>query len=58
MDVQESTVYTKYIYLAPKGSRVPKKVFHALFEQYVKHPELKEKLIQKLRLLALLAFLG
>ena len=49
MDIQESTIYTKYIYLAPKGSRVSKKVFHNLYEQYVKHPELKEKLIQKLR---------
>ena len=53
MDIQESTVYTKYTYLAPKGSRIPKKQFHALFEQYVKHPELKEKLIQKLRELSI-----
>ena len=53
MDVQESTIYTKYIYLAPKGSRVSKKVFHKLYEEYVKHPERKEKLIQKLRELSI-----
>ena len=53
MDVQENTIYTKYLYLAPKGSRVSKKVFHDLYQQYVKNPELKEKLIQKLRELSI-----
>jgi hypothetical protein len=53
MNVQESTIYTKYIYLAPKGSRIPKKKFHELFEIYVKHPELKDKLIKKLRRLSI-----
>jgi hypothetical protein len=47
MDIQERTVYTKYGYLVPKHSKIPRKQFHELFLEYVKHPEHKAMLMKK-----------
>ena len=52
MNIQESAVWIKYLYLAPKGRRISRKKFHELYEEYVKHPERKEMLIRKLRKLS------
>jgi hypothetical protein len=49
MDIQENTIYTKYSYLVPKNSKIPKKQFHELFQEYVKNPERKSELIKKLK---------
>jgi hypothetical protein len=53
MDIQERTVYTKYGYLVPKHSKISKKQFHELFQEYVKHPENKAKLIKNVRELSI-----
>jgi hypothetical protein len=52
-EIQESAIWTKYIYLAPKHRRISRKRFHELYEEYVKHPERKEKLLRKLRALSI-----
>jgi hypothetical protein len=53
MDIQEKTIYTKYSYLVPKNSKISKKQFHELFQDYVKHPERKSELIKKLKTLSI-----
>ena len=49
MDIQEKAIYTKYFYLAPKNSRITKKQFHGLFQEYLKYPNRKAKLLKKLK---------
>lgn len=49
MDIQEKAVYTKYGYLVPKHSKIPRKQFHELFLEYVKHPEHKAMLMKKVK---------
>jgi hypothetical protein len=53
MDIQENTLYTKYGYLVPKHSKISKKQFHEIFQEYVKHPEYKTKLIKNVRELSI-----
>ena len=53
MNIQESAIWTKYLYLVPKHRRISRKRFHALYEEYVKHPERKEQLLRKLRALSI-----
>lgn len=49
MNIQENTVYTKYLYMAPKHGRLSRKQIHKLFQEYEKHPERKAMLIKKAR---------
>ena len=49
MNIQENTVYTKYLYMAPKNGRLTRKQFHKLFQEYEKHPERKAMLIKRAR---------
>jgi hypothetical protein len=53
MNIQESAIWTKYIYIVPKERRIPREKFHELYEEYTKHPERKEKLLRKLRALSI-----
>jgi DNA-directed RNA polymerase subunit H (RpoH/RPB5) len=53
MDIQENTIYTKYQYLVPKHSKISKKEFHEIFQEYVKHPERQTNLMNKLKKLSI-----
>jgi hypothetical protein len=53
MSIQESAIWTKYEMLVPKEKKISKKVFHQLFEEYVKHPDKKDALLKKLRYLSM-----
>lgn len=53
MDIQENTIYTKYTYLVPKKSRISKKQFRMMFQEYVKNPQRKKGLLKKLRELSI-----
>lgn len=53
MDIQESTIWTKYTYLVPAKNRIPRKKFHLLYEEYKLHPNRKAAILAKLRSMTL-----
>ena len=49
MDIQESTIWTKYKYLVPAKNRIPEKAFQSFYEEYELHPQRKSAIIDKVR---------
>jgi hypothetical protein len=49
MDIQESTIWTKYKYLVPAKNRIPEKAFQSFYEEYKLHPQRKSAIIDKVR---------
>jgi len=53
MEIQESTIWTKYKYLVPAKNRVSRKQFHSLYEEYQLHPNKKAAIMAKLKSMTL-----
>lgn len=49
MDIQKSTIWTKYKYLVPAKNRIPEKAFQSFYEEYELHPQRKSEIIDKVR---------
>jgi hypothetical protein len=48
----EKILWGKYTIFVPKKNRISKKVFHAMYIDYKKHPEKRQKLLNKLKSLS------
>lgn len=48
----EKILWGKYTIFVPKKNRISKKVFHAMYNDYKKHPEKRQQLLNKLKVLS------